>query len=103
MIDEIDRAGEIKSLLKRLRAERKEQIDIARARNKDQAALRRQIKKALLGAPQTVPALAAAVEASTDDVLWHIAAMRAYGQVAEDEQEGDYFKYRLEPQQKKGR
>ena len=45
--------------------------------------------------PATVPALAAACELPPREVLWHIAAMRKYGELAEDAQDGDYFTYRL--------
>jgi pyruvate/2-oxoglutarate dehydrogenase complex dihydrolipoamide acyltransferase (E2) component len=94
---------ELKALLKRLRGERADLVATARRHNKALSPLRRKIKKALADGPRTVPALAAAMEASTDDVLWHVMAMRAYGQVAEDEQEGDYFSYRLVPVEGKGR
>ncbi|RLB65017.1 MAG: hypothetical protein DRI90_03155 [Deltaproteobacteria bacterium] len=94
---------DLKALLKRLRSERKDQLTAAQQHHKVLSGLRRKVKKALAEGPQTVPALAVAVEASTDDVLWHLAAMRAYGLVAEDEQDGDYFKYRLVDDKKKGR
>ncbi len=102
MIEVSERKGEIKTLLKRLRSERKEQLAAARERNKPVAVLRRKVKKALVDGPQTVPALAAALSVTTDEVLWHVAAMRAYGLVVEDEADGDYFKYRLVQDQKKG-
>ena len=98
-----DSKEDLKAVLKRLRGERKEQLATAQQRHKALSGLRRKVKKALADGPQTVPALAAAVEASTDEVLWHLAAMRAYGLVAEDEQDGDYFKYRLVDDKKKGR
>lgn len=103
MSDPSERKGEIKTLLRRLRRERADQIATARDRSKPRAALRRKVKGALADGPRTVPDLAQAVEASTEEVLWHVMAMRAYGQVAEDEPEGDYFKYRLEPTGGKGR
>ena len=43
----------------------------------------------------TVPEIAAACDLPSAQVLWHIAAMRKYGQLAEDVQDGDYFNYRL--------
>jgi len=94
---------ELKVLLKRLRVERKDQLAAAQQQHKLLSGLRRKLKKALADGPQTVPTLAEAVEASTDEVLWHLAAMRAYGLIAEDEQDGDYFKYRLVDDHQKGR
>ena len=93
----------LKDVLKRLRGERAEHITAIRERDKSRTALRKKIEQALASGPQTVPVLTDAVLATTDEVLWHVAAMRAYGQVAEDEQDGDYFKYRLVEETAKGR
>lgn len=98
-----EKQQQIKQLLKRLRAERPDQLKEARARNKAILVPRRAMKKALGAGPLTVPQLAEAANLSTDQVLWQIAAMRYYGLVAEDEQDGDYFKYRLVPAKKEGR
>jgi hypothetical protein len=87
--------------LKRLRQEHTGQIKAVREKTRDTAALRREVKNVLGAGPLTVPALAEAVGASTDSVLWHVMAMVKYGLAAEDEQEGDYFKYRLLPPKKK--
>jgi predicted transcriptional regulator len=97
MRDGDERKREINRTLKRLRAERDEQLKAVRARTRDVLKLRRKVKKALEDGPQTVLSIASAVGASTDEVLWHVMAMRGYGLVAEDDQEGDYFKYRLVP------
>lgn len=97
-----ERKAEINKLLKRLNAERTDQLKVVREKQKRITVPRRALKKALAEGPQTIPALAEAVELSTDEVLWHIAAMRYYGAVAEDEQDGDYFKYRLVPSKKQG-
>lgn len=95
--------ADFKALLKRLRTERQEQVSAAKERNKRLALLRRTIKKALATGPMTVPALAAAADAPTEEVLWHVMAMRAYGQVAEGDQDGSYFQYRLVDTGRKGR
>ncbi len=96
-----DRKKEIGQAVKRLRKERSEPLKRVVERTKDVLKLRRTIKKALKEGPLTVPALAAAVGVSTDEALWHVMSMRNYGLVAEDEQEEDYFKYRLLPVQRK--
>jgi hypothetical protein len=95
-----ERKAEIKKLLKRLRAERVDHLKAVRRNQKKISAPRRALKKALAQGPQTVPQLAQALNQTTDEVLWHMAAMRCYGLVAEDEQDGDYFKYRLVPVKK---
>jgi len=97
-----ERKTEINKLLKRLNAERADHLKVVREKQKKVMVPRRALKKALADGPQTVPTLAKAVDLSTDEVLWHIAAMRYYGVVAEDEQDGDYFKYRLVPAKGQG-
>lgn len=97
-----ERKAAIKQLLKRLRSERPDQLKVARKNQKQILVPRKALKKALAKGAQTVPQLARAIGRTTDEVLWHIAAMRYYGLVAEDEQDGDYFKYRLVPVNKQG-
>lgn len=101
MIAETDRKAEIKATLKKLRAERAAHLSAVQARVKDTTALRNKIKKALKDGPQTVPSLAKTIGETTDRVLWMLMEMRTYGMAAEDEQDGDYFKYRL-VQEKQG-
>ncbi len=83
------------ALLKRVRAARGEMVKAAQEERKAVRALRRKIEQALAGGPKTVPDLAEAVGAVTDTVLWHVTAMKKYGRVVEDEQDGDWFRYRL--------
>ncbi len=96
------RKAEIKARLKTLRAERATQLKEVQAKSKGTTTLRNKVKKALKEGPQTVPVLAVALGETTDRVLWMLMEMRTYGLVAEDEQDGDYFKYRLAPAKKKG-
>jgi hypothetical protein len=72
------------------------------ARLKDISTLRNKIRKTLKEEPLTVPGLAASIGETTDRTLWMLMEMRTYGMVAEDAQDGDYFKYRLVPVEKKG-
>ncbi len=103
MSDPEDRKAAQKTALKRLRSERADHIERVRKSQNVIRETRRALKKALEDGPRTVPDLAGATGRTTDDVLWHVAAMRAYGIVTEDEQEESYFKYRLVPAKKKGR
>jgi hypothetical protein len=102
MIKEGHGKSEIKMVLKQLRSERADHLKAVQARIKTNMTLRNKVKKALKNGPQTVPAIANAVGESTDQVLWTIMSMRVYGLIAEDKQDGDYFKYGLAPVTKRG-
>ena len=91
----------LKETFKSLRAERGAVVQTVTEQNKRRQAARRKIRAVLAEGPATVPALAAACELPSSEVLWHVAAMRKYGELVEDAQEGDYFTYRLV--QEKGR
>ena len=54
---------------------------------------RKQITEALRKGPAIVPELALQTGLPTDQVLWHVTAMRKYGAVKEASPEGDYVKY----------
>jgi hypothetical protein len=85
----------LKATLKKLRTERGEAVDEITRRNKERQASRKKIRSALAAGPATVPALAAASGLSTHEVLWHVAAMRKYGDAAEAGTDGDYCTYAL--------
>jgi predicted transcriptional regulator len=69
-------------------------------RKKHQAmvAHRKAIRAVLEREPSTVPRIASELNLPTDEVLWHVTAMRKYGQAAETGEEGDYVLYALTPQ-----
>ncbi len=73
-------------------------------RKKHQAmiAQRKAIRGVLEREPSTVPKIAAELTLPTDEVLWHLTAMRKYGQAAESGEEGDYVLYGLAPQSGEG-
>ncbi len=56
---------------------------------------RKQIIDALKTGPLSVPEISTRTGVETELVLWHIAAMRKYGQVREAEPNGSYMKYSL--------
>ena len=85
----------LRATLKKLRDERGAAVDAATERNKLRQAVRKQVRGALVAGPATVPALAAATGLPTRDVLWHVAAMRKYGDLAESGMDGDYCTYSL--------
>jgi hypothetical protein len=85
----------LKEMLKRLRAGRAATVEAATEANKRRRAVRSTIRAELDKGAATVPALAAACGLPSSEVLWHVAAMRKYGELVEAAQDGDYFTYRL--------
>ena len=93
--------SDTKATLKRLRTEREAQVKAAQAASKVVRTERKKISAEMESGPKSVPQIAAAVDMSTDRVLWHIAAMRKYGKLAEaTEKDGDYFTYELVTEEK---
>jgi predicted Rossmann fold nucleotide-binding protein DprA/Smf involved in DNA uptake len=84
-----------KAMLERLRAERAALVEAASGKNQLRRAARRKIRAELSKGPATVPTVAASTGLATSEVLWHVAAMRKYGELVEDQKDGDYFTYRL--------
>lgn len=85
----------LKATLKNLRDERGGAVDGITRRNKERQAARKKVRAALAAGPTTVPAIAAASGLPTQDVLWHVAAMRKYGDLVETGTDGDYCTYAL--------
>ncbi len=69
--------------------------DELRERVRENNRIQKAITDKLAEGPKTAPELAAAIGVPTDRVFWHLMAMRKYGKVTEDEQDGDYFRYAL--------
>jgi len=84
-----------REMLVRLRNERASVVETASEMNRQRRATRKRVRAELSKGPATVPAVASASGLSTMEVLWHIAAMRKYGELVEDQKVGDYFTYRL--------
>jgi hypothetical protein len=85
----------LKATLKKLRDERGAAVDEITRRNKERQAARKKVRAALAAGPATVPTIAAASGLPTHDVLWHVAAMRKYGDLVETGTDGDYCTYAL--------
>lgn len=88
-----------KQALKEVRAKRAGFIKQAAAASKRQKAELTKIKGGLAQGPATPPELAEATGLEAQRVTWLLAAMRKYGQVVEAEKQGDYFSYRLSPEE----
>jgi len=72
------------------------------AENQARNQIRKKIVEALGRGPQTVPEIAATTGLPSHEVLWHLMAMKKYGDVVEGEESGDYYQYALKQKQEKG-
>ena len=62
---------------------------------KELNSIRKQLFDALKAGPMTVPELASKCALKSETTMWHVMAMRRYGEVVEDKTQGDYYSYRL--------
>ncbi len=88
-------------ILKELREQYADSVAKTQAHLKEQQSARRLLKKAMKTGPMTVPEIAEAVNLPSDEVLWHIVAMKKYDLVTEVGQDGEYYKYALPVKEKK--
>ena len=84
-----NKANELKSFRKTNQERIARVSDQVREQKKAMKAIRTQLETA----DGTVPELAAATGMASDKVLWYLAAMKKYGQIAEKEKKGGYFRY----------
>jgi len=84
-------------MLVEMRKEHHDTVQKAQEMLKAQQSVRKVLEKTLAGNPQSVPQLAEASGIPAHEVLWHMAAMKKYGLVAEagTDDSGDYYLYRL--------
>jgi predicted Rossmann fold nucleotide-binding protein DprA/Smf involved in DNA uptake len=87
-------------MLKELREEHKDTVDKSQAYLKDQQAFRRELQKAMKGGPKTIPEIAEAAQLPSDQVLWHVMAMKKYDLIREVGMEGEYYQYQLAKEMK---
>jgi len=62
---------------------------------KEQQRVRKALRGALKGGPKTIPELAAACALEKPAAVWHVMAMRRYGEVVEGEERAGYMLYAL--------
>jgi len=82
-------------VLKRLRKEHHETVDVTQASLKEQQALRKQLRQAMDNEALTIPQIAAATSLPSDQVLWHVIAMKEYGLIQEVGKDDSYYQYKL--------
>jgi predicted transcriptional regulator len=81
--------------LKQLREAHAKTVERTQALLREQKQIQREITKAMQDNPKTVPEIAADIGKPAHDVLWHLAALKKYGIVAETGMSGDYVLYKL--------
>ncbi len=59
--------------------------------------LKKAIRAALSDGPRSVPEIARACELPPPKAMWHVMAMRRYGEVVEAGERDDYVLYALKP------
>ncbi|MBF0112445.1 MAG: winged helix-turn-helix domain-containing protein [Desulfamplus sp.] len=95
-IEPDNKSKESKDSIKTLRKTFKQRVDRVADRVKEQKRVLKAIRSQLENLPCTVPEVAAATAIPTDMVLWYIAAMKKYGQIAEQEKDDGYYRYSLQ-------
>jgi len=101
--DETEKAGSRQERTARALRERPGKVSseiVAENRARNQ--IRKKIVEAIGRGPQTVPEIAEATGLPSHEVLWHVMAMKKYGDVVEGEESGDYYQYALKQKQEKG-
>ncbi|MFN2138697.1 MAG: hypothetical protein ACK2UK_22265 [Candidatus Promineifilaceae bacterium] len=81
-------------MLKKLREEHKDSVARTQTLLKEQKGLRQQICRHMREEPRTIPDLAGLTGIPAPDILWHVTAMKKYGQVEEVGMCGEYYLYK---------
>ncbi|MCL5097354.1 MAG: hypothetical protein M1608_07475 [Candidatus Omnitrophica bacterium] len=81
------------AVLKHLREQHRESVARTQAWLREQMRIQQQIRQAIREQPRTVPEVARAIGLAGHEVLWHITALRKYGEVVETGMRGAYYLY----------
>jgi predicted transcriptional regulator len=81
--------------LKELRETHQATVESTQVLLKEQQAFRKKVRVAMKSGAQTIPDIAATAELPSEEVLWHVMAMKKYDLVRETGKEGDYYQYEL--------
>lgn len=82
-------------MLKQLREQHDEGVKATQALLKEMNNTRKLLRQAMKTEPRTVPEMATETGLPANEVLWHVIAMKKYGQVAETGLDGYYYRYTL--------
>ena len=69
------------------------------AKSGEQKRLLKRLKLALADGPRTVPEVAAETGVDSGEVLWHLMALRKYGELVEGDEREGYFEYALKEEE----
>ena len=81
-------------LLKQLRVEHRKTVARTQAMLKEYKLIHREICQHIRDNAKTVPEIAEALEMRSQDILWHLTALKKYDIVTEDGMCGDYVLYK---------
>jgi biotin operon repressor len=95
-----DKLAKNKTPLALLRERRGGVSDELKEYFKEQQRIRKALREALKDGPKSVPELAASCSLDTQAILWHVMAMRRYGEVVEATEKNGYPLYALKEVQK---
>lgn len=84
-----------KETLKKLRELRRQTIENASIRMKEQKKAFNAVRHQLREGARTVPEIAEGAGMKTSEAMWIVAALKKYGEIAEGEKDGSYFRYNL--------
>ena len=87
--------AEKKEAMKKLRESRKQIIKATSTRVKENRKAVKAIKEQLKDEARTVPEIAGTTGLASAEVLWFIATLKKYGEIAEGDKDGGYFRYYL--------
>ncbi len=90
-----EKAKQRMAILKRLRQEHADTVKRTQELLKEQKAFRKQMEAAMKGGPKTIPEIASVAELPSDQVLWHVMAMKKYDLLREVGQDAEYYQYQL--------
>ncbi len=62
---------------------------------REQRKITKMIREALKEGAKTIPEIASQTELPKPTVTWFLMTMRKYGEVTEEGEEGEYYRYRL--------
>jgi predicted transcriptional regulator len=82
-------------LLKNLRTQHPESVARAQDLLKDHKRIQQQICQAIRSEPHSVPEISEATGLPGREVLWHVTALKKYGQIQETGMCGSYYLYQM--------
>jgi diadenosine tetraphosphate (Ap4A) HIT family hydrolase len=88
-------AKERTARLKALRETHQETVERTQTMLKEQQAIRKTLRAAMAAGARTIPQIATQSGLPSEQVLWHVMAMKKYDLVREVGKDGDYYEYAL--------